>query len=82
MDQPKDMLDIQIEEIWQQMMKKFKWRKMVTAVSKIHQKLNLIDRKKKLEQKTAKVQQQQKNKAFGQLQNKVWDPGRPRPEDT
>ena len=29
MDQPKDMLDIEIEEIWQQMMKQFKWRKMV-----------------------------------------------------
>jgi len=55
MDQPKDMLDIEIEEIWQQMMKQSKWRKMVAAASKINQNLNLIDKKKKMEQKTTKV---------------------------
>ncbi len=47
MDQPKDMLDIEIEEIWQLMMKQTKWRKMVIAANKINPKLNLIDRKKK-----------------------------------
>jgi len=71
MDKPKDMLDIEIEEIWQQMMKQFKWRKMVTKTSKINQKLNLIDKKKKMEQKTVEVQRQQRNKASRQLQNKV-----------
>jgi len=76
------MLDIEIEEIWQQMMKQFKWRNMVTTTSKINQKLNLIDKKKKMEQKIAKMQQQQGNKAFGKLHNEVWDPGRSGSEDT
>jgi len=70
------MLDIEIEEIWQKMMKQFKWRKTVTTTSKINQKLNLIERKKKMEQKTAKMQQQQGNKVSGKLHNEVWDPGR------
>ena len=55
---------------------------MVAARSKINQNLNLIDKKKKMEQKTIEVQQQQRNKACGKLQNKVWDPGRPILEDT
>jgi len=76
------MLDIEIEEIWQQMMKQFKWRKMVTTASKINQKLNLIDKKNKMEQKIAKMQQQQGNKASRKLHNKVWDPGRLGSEDT
>ena len=64
------------------MMKQFKWRKMVTIKRKINQKLNLIDRKKKMDQNTTEVQWQKRNKSSGQLQSKVWDPGRPRPEDT
>ncbi len=60
------------------MMKQFKWRKMVTAASKINQKLNLIDKKKK----TIDIQQQQRYKASGKLQDKVWDPGRQRPKNT
>ena len=75
-------LDIEIEEIWQLMMQQSKWRKIEIAASKINQKLNLMDRKKKMEQKTSEVQRKQRNKAFGQLQNKIWDPGRPRPQDT
>jgi len=78
MDQPKDMLAIEIEEMWELMMKQSKWRKMVVAASKINQILNLIDKKKK----TIDIQQQQRYKASKQLQNKVWDPGRPRPKDT
>ena len=38
---------------------------MVAAGSEINQNLNLIDKKKKMEQKTAEVQQQQGNKAHG-----------------
>lgn len=49
MNQPKDMLDIEIEEMWQLMMQQFKWRKIVASASKINQKLNLIDKKKKME---------------------------------
>lgn len=82
MDHSKDLLEIEIEEMWQLMMKQFKWRKMVAEGSKINQSFNLIDKKKKMEQKTIKVQQQQGNKACGQFQNKAWDPGRQRPEDT
>ena len=82
MDQPKDTLETAIEEMWQLMTKQFKWRKMEAAGSKINQKLNLSDKKKKMEQKIAEAQQQQGNKACGQLQNKVWDPGRLIPENT
>jgi len=32
-------LEIEIEEMWQLMMKQFKWRKMEVAASKINQKL-------------------------------------------
>lgn len=75
-------LDIEIEEIWQLMMQQSKWRKIEIAASKINQNLNLIDRKKKMEERTTKMQRQQRNKAFGWLQNKVWDPGRSRPQTT
>lgn len=68
-------LDIEIEEIWQLMMQQSKWRKIEIAASKINQKLNLIDRKKKMEERTTEMQWQQRNKEFGRLQNKVWDPG-------
>jgi len=81
MDQSKDVLEIGIGEVWQLMMKQFKWRKMVVARSMINQSLNLIEKKKKMEKKIAKVQQQG-NKTCGQLKNKVWDPRRPRSEDT
>lgn len=47
----------------------------------MNQSLNLIDKKKKKEQKTSEVHQQQGNNACGQLQNKVWNLGRQRPED-
>ena len=69
-------LDIEIEEIWQLMMQQSKWRKIKIAASKSNQNLNLIDRKKKMKERTTEIQRQQINKAFGQLQNKVWDPGR------
>lgn len=68
-------LDIEIEEIWQLMMQQSKWRKIEIAASKINQNLNLIDRKKKMEERTTEMQRQQRNKAFGRLHNKVWDPG-------
>lgn len=75
-------LDIEIEEIWQLMMQQSNWRKIEIAASKINQNLNLIDRKKKMEERTIGMQRQQRNKAFGQLQNKVWDRGRSRPQTT
>ena len=67
-------LDIEIEEIWQLMMQQSKWRKIEIAASMIDQNLNLIVRKKKMEERTTEMQRQQRNKAFGRLQNKVWDP--------
>lgn len=75
-------LDIEIEEVWQLMMQQSKWRKIEIAASKINQNLNLIDKKKKMEERTIEIQRQQRHKAFGQLQNKVWDPGRSRPQTT
>lgn len=68
--------------MWQLMIKQSKWRKMVTTGSMINQNLNPIDKKKKMEKRTSKVQQQQRIKTFGQLQNKVWDPRRQISEDT
>lgn len=64
-DKSKDVLEKEIEEMWQLMMQQFKWRKMVATRRMINQSLNLIDKKKNMEQKTAKVQQQQGNKACG-----------------
>lgn len=78
----KSKMDIEIEEIWQLMMQQSNWRKIEIAASKINQNLNLIDRKKKMEERTTEMQRQQRNKAFGRLQNKVWDPGRSRPQTT
>ena len=37
-------------------MKQSKWKEMVAAWSMINQSLNLIDKKKKMDQKTAEVQ--------------------------
>lgn len=45
-------LDIEIEEVWQLMMQQSKWRKIEIAASKINQNLNLIDKKKKMEERT------------------------------
>ena len=75
-------LDIEIEEIWKLMMQQSKWRKIEIAASKFNQNLNLIGRKKKMEERTTEMQRQQRNKAFGRLQNKVWDPGRSRRQTT
>jgi len=74
-DKFKDVLEIEIEGLWQLMMKQAIWRKLTAIGRMINQSMNLIDKKKKMEQKTAEVQQQQRNKALGQLQTKVWDPG-------
>ena len=71
MYQNKDVLEINIEELWLLMMKQSRWRKIVAEGSKINQNLNLIDKKKK----TSDIQQQQRCRAFRQLQTKVWDPG-------
>lgn len=76
MDQSKDELEIKIEELWKLMVKQSRWRKMIATGRMINHSMNLIDKKKKMEQKTTNIQQQQRNKTFGQLQNKVWDPGR------
>jgi len=55
MNQSKNVLDTEIEGMWEVMMKQSKWRKMVAEKRKINQNLNLIDKKKKMEQMTAKV---------------------------
>jgi len=75
MDQPKDVLEMEIEELWQLMMKWAIGRKMIAAGRMINQSMNLIDKERKIEQKIADIQQQQRSKAFGQLKTKVWDPG-------
>jgi len=41
----------------------------------ISQNLNLIDKERKMKQKIADIQQQQRCRAFRQLQTKVWDLG-------
>jgi len=71
--QLKDVLEMEIEELWQLMMKQSRLRKM-TAGGVISQNLKLIE-ERKMNQKTTDIQQQQRCKAFGQLQTKVWDPG-------
>ena len=75
MYQPKDVLEREIEELWQLMIKQSMWRKLIAARRMINQNLNLIDKERKMKQKTVDIQQQQRCKAFGQLQTKVWDPG-------
>lgn len=74
MDQPKDILEMEIEELWKLMMKQSRLRKM-TAGSVINQNLNMIDKERKMNQKTTAIQQQETFKEFGQIQTKVWDPG-------
>lgn len=75
MYQPKDMFEIEIEELWQLMMKQSIWRRLIATGRVISQNLNLIDKERKMKQKIADIQQQQRCRAFRQLQTKVWDPG-------
>lgn len=75
MYQPKDVLEIEIEELWQVMMKQSRWRRLTTIGRMINQNLNLIDKERKMKQKTKNIQEQQMNRAFKQIQTKVWDPG-------
>jgi len=49
MDQPKDVLEMEIEELWQLMMKRAIGRKMVAAGRMINQSMNLIDKERKIE---------------------------------
>ena len=56
MDQPKDILKIEIEELWQLMMKQSIWRKMIAAGRMINKNLDLIDKERKMKQKTADIQ--------------------------
>jgi len=74
MDQTKNILDTDIEEIWQLMMKQSIWRKMIATRSMINQNLDLIEKERKMKHKIADIQQQQGCRAFRQLQTKVWDP--------
>lgn len=74
MDQPKDTLEMEIEELWQLMMKQSIWRRLTTAGRMINQNLKLIDKERKMTHKTGDIQQQQRCKAFRQLQTRVWDP--------
>ena len=64
------------------MMKETTQRKLMTIGRNINQSINLIDKESKIKKWTIDMQQQQKSKAFGQLQNKVSDPGRQRSKDT
>jgi hypothetical protein len=66
-------IDSVIEELWNLMMGQSRWRKL-TAEGMINQNLKLIEGRK-MNQKAADMQQQQRCRAFGQLQTKVWDPG-------
>ena len=75
MYQPKGMLEMDIEELWQLMMKQSIWRKLTVVGGMMNQNLKLIDKERKMKQKTDDIQQQQRCKAFTQLQTKVWDPG-------
>ena len=72
---PKDMLEIEIEELWQLMMKRSRWRRLIATRKVIYQNLKLIDKERNIKQKTTNIQQQQRNRVFKQLQTKVWDPG-------
>ena len=64
-----------IEELWQLMMKQGIGRKMIAAGRMINQNLNQNDKERKMKQKTAEIQQQQRCKMFVQLQTKFQDPG-------
>ena len=64
---------MEIEELWQLMMKQSRLRKM-TVGGVINQSLKLIE-ERKMNQKTTDIQQQQRCKVFGQLQTNLWDPG-------
>lgn len=75
MDQPKDVLEMEIEKLWQLMMKQSIWRRLIATERMINQNLNLIDKERKIKQKTVDIQQQQRRGAFRQLQTKVWNPG-------
>ena len=74
MDEPKDVLEMEIEELWQLMMKQSRMREM-TAGRMINQNFSLIDKERKMKQKTSDIHQQQSYRAFRQLQTKVWDHG-------
>ena len=69
------MLEIEIEELWQLMMKQSRMRRLIVAGSVTNQNLKLIDKEWKMKQKIDDIQQQQRCRAFRQLQTKVWDPG-------
>lgn len=73
MYQPKDVLEMEIEELCQLMMKQSRLRKMI-AGGVISHNLKLIE-ERNMKQKTTDIQQQKRCKAFGQFQTKVWDPG-------
>jgi hypothetical protein len=57
------------------MMKKSIW-KSFEVKELVNQNLQLIEGKRMNQQTTILVQQQQRCKAFGQLQIKVWNPGK------
>lgn len=74
MDQSKDVLETEIEELWKFMMKQSMMREMAVR-RMINHNLNLIEKKRKMKQKTSNIQQQQRCKVFRELQTKVSDPG-------
>lgn len=55
MYQSEDVLEIEIEELWLLMMKESRLREM-TAGRMINQNLNLIDKERKMKQKTTEIQ--------------------------
>jgi len=57
MDQPKDVLEMEIEKLWQLMMKQSIWRRLIATERMINQNLNLIDKERKIKQKTVDIQQ-------------------------
>ena len=52
----KDMLEMEIEELWQ-LMKHSIWKRLIAAGRMINQNLKLIDKERKMKQKIADIQQ-------------------------
>jgi len=75
MDQSKDVLEKESEELCQLMMKQAIEKKLMTGGRMINQNLNLIDKEMKMEQNTGELQHQQRNEAFRQLHTKFRDLG-------
>jgi len=48
MDESKDVLEAESEELWQLVMEQFVWRKLIVAERMMSENLNLIDKERKM----------------------------------